>query len=168
VAPKPQDVAKRMVHVCELLWKHGDQALDQAKEADSPLRGRNYDSGRSAKGGVADRTGDVASGRAGRSKAALYDRMAAGLIRLDRELADVETLMRFSLAGPDAEEAKRKLRPRGSGDCGACGVWVSGEGNDRVKSGYCPKHYTAWGRAKAKGESRSEFEHRMRGESDDP
>lgn len=165
--PDPQAVAKKMVHVCEVMWHFGDDALRKAKEETSTLRGRDYaGSGRSAKGSIDDQVGDVATARADRKdKDLMYDKMAKAIIDLDKQLSEVACLFEKMVTPLDEAEAKRKLRKPGSGDCGACGRWVSGVGDDRIRSGYCAKDYKSWNRKKATGMSRSDFEIAVRKES---
>jgi hypothetical protein len=152
---QPRSIAKRMVSVCEKLWNHGDDALEAAKDAQSPLRARNYAAGRSGKGVVDDRTGEVACGRSGRSS--LYDRLVKALTDLDQALIVVDNLIDLIFHRADRAAAKRELRQPGSGDCVACGEWVPGVGSDRIKSGLCPRHYTGWHRARKGGSTRAEY-----------
>lgn len=155
---KPQAVAKRMVRTCERLWKEGDQALALAKDAQSPLRARDYSKGRGATGDVSDQTGDVGSARAERPvtrKGGLpYGRYVKALRALELALADVDGCLDDILVIPDPEEAKKKRQPAGAGYCMACDEPVTGCAEDRLKAGFCG---TCYSEIRETGETREEF-----------
>ena len=52
--------------------------------------------------------------------------------------------------------------PIGAGDCGACGRYVPGRRDDRLRSGYCDTHYRRWCRAGRP--DRGEYAGRIRAE----
>ena len=165
--PTPHGVANYLASFVNMLREHGGEAMANARESRSPLWARDYASGRSGKGGVADSTGNVAAGRLSRDRDDLYDRMAAALVDVERTVSEAFGVFNQASYVIDPAEAKRKLRPAGSGDCVACGCWVTGQDNDRIKSGLCPKDYTAFGRKKREGMTRSEFITWRRSQSDD-
>lgn len=140
----PRSVAKRMVVVCEKLWKNGEEALRLANEAQSPVRARSYGLGRMGRGDVANVTADVGCARA--EKESQHAQLERALTDLENVLIRVDRLVDRQFVKGD----KRKARRSGSGLCVACGEFVPGEGEDRIKSGMCPKDYNAYHYARRK------------------
>lgn len=64
------------------------------------------------------------------------------------------------LTQEQARTSKTPDKRPGVGACAACGDWVSGVDPDRLKGGYCPKHYQQWVRADRP--DRAEFQEQVR------
>lgn len=96
----------------------------------------------------------------------LHQHVQAAVDRLWAAVADLEGLERRleligKLAAPDAAYDP-------SGYCAACDRWVPGTSADRLRSGYCEKHYRAWLRD-GRPHDRAEWERdRRRAERNDP
>lgn len=133
----PATLAKHMVRVCEKVWKKGDEALRLTKDAQSPLRARSYSAGRKSKGVIDNQTMDVGCARVERDTP--HRRLVEAMEQLEIAALKVERLVDEQFIVGD----KAKARKRGSGNCVACGEWVPGEGEDRIKSGMCPADYQA-------------------------
>lgn len=137
--PDSEAVAKQAILACEKLYKQGALALDSAFDARSPLRARGYGHGPVGKGVVVDTTMDIACARAERTGPDAYDE----LVRVINDLEVVALRLR-GLIDRQVQKAPMPAERRrsGAGICVACGKGVSGAGEDRVKSGLCPEHYT--------------------------
>lgn len=175
-APRPRLIAKRMVEVTRKLIDGGDTALAVARENQSPLRARHYSSDR-AHGrhdrpsddgpGYNDQTGTVACTRASRG-GTLYDSFVRALEGLDHSLTRVDGVYDDIMGRAKRREAQRKLRdeslPPGAGHCVACGEWMAGgeDRNNRIVEGLCHAHLVGLGRAKKRGETRSDYISRTR------
>ena len=155
-----------MIRTCERLYKEGNEALAVAKDAQSPLRARDYSAGRGPTGDVSDQTGEVGSARADRAartrKGGLtYGRYVKALRALEIALADIDGVLDDILVPADPEEAKKKKKASGSGYCMACDENVTGGADDRLKAGVCPGCYDE---LRDSGETREEFLTRKRRE----
>lgn len=64
------------------------------------------------------------------------------------------------LTQEQARTTKTPDKRPGVGACAACGDWVTGVDPDRLKAGYCPRHYQQWVRADRP--DRNEFQEQVR------
>ncbi len=67
--------------------------------------------------------------------------MAVNLSKMADLAVSIEQSARFVL------EVKERSKEAQVVHCGACGREVANTSNDRLRSGYCPRHYMAWLRA---------------------
>jgi hypothetical protein len=67
--------------------------------------------------------------------------MAVNLSKMADLAVSIEQSARFVL------EVKERAKESQVVQCEACGREVAGTANDRLRSGYCARHYTAWLRA---------------------
>lgn len=154
--PKPDNekIAKRVALACRILLVDGDDAMKIALDGLSPLRARNYSAGRSGRGVASNTTADAACARADRRGPDAYDEIVRAINDLYHSALRVEGLIGRQMAVvnprvPTAEDMRRmgRDRKRGSGICVACGADVSGNGEDRIKSGLGPGCYKAMRRS---------------------
>lgn len=156
-APRPRDVARHMVAVCEMLWKDGDRVLRTAKDNESPLRARHHDTGRGGKGTVEDETGNVGCSRSERRT--LFDSFGQALRELDDSLIRVRGIHDRIMGKGVAPD--KPTRP-GEGHCVACGEWMPGTPQHRIKDGFCPSHTSGWSKAKREGFERAKYVAKVR------
>lgn len=144
LAPQPAHLAHIMRALADMLDQHGDKALEMA-----PLL--------SARGWPRSTLG---SGSAGNSELTtveaavehpdpiwdhIDDELRDKMTETWTDLLALRTLITKVVAHA-APDQKRMPRP-GSGDCFACGRYVSGSANDRLRAGYCDSCRMAWERA---------------------
>lgn len=161
--PRPRAVAKLMVRVCEKLWKDGDRALKTAKENESPVRARSYSQtdsrsnpeGEDSDPGYNDQTGNVACARTGRKT--LYQQLCDAVNDLEVSLIRVDGVFGKILGNAQKAEASRKMRQPGSGRCVACGEFMPGTRDHRIRDGFCPKDYEDFHEARRRGVTRGEY-----------
>src|SRR5690606_7265997 len=99
---------------------------------------------RAPKGELSDETGDVACAREARKGGTSYQQLCQAVDSADAALVRLERLLDAQFA----TGSKDKQRRAGQGACIACGDYVPGVGEDRLKAGLCPKHYMGLHRAR--------------------
>lgn len=96
-------------------------------------------------GGIADPTGQAAELALAHRHDYIKRCALAALRDLSRAVAHAQ-----GFAGNLSEglrvATKPVTQPAGQGDCLACGRYVTGHPNDRLRSGYCPACYMTWTR----------------------
>lgn len=175
-------------HVCkarQLTDERGEPIVDRrgrpklvgcdCASGQSHLRSRRYDHRDRRPGpdnseddpGYNDQTGAVACSRAERG-GSLYDRFVRDLKGLRISVSNVDRTYDAIMVRAKHAQAKRQVeeesRVAGSGHCKACGEWMPGGDEQRIKGGFCPTHAVGWHRAKERGETQSDYTARVRRE----
>lgn len=166
--PRPRLIARNMIPICEKLMDGGDTALNLARDQQSPLRARRYDThdarqeNRAGDPGYNDQTGAVVCARVERKGSTLYDTFVSALRALDSSLTRVDSAYDKIMGKAKRSEVKRRNRAPGAGRCVACNEWMEGTRERRIREGFCHTHYVGLHRAKAKGMTRSEYISKVR------
>jgi hypothetical protein len=174
VTVQPRRIAVNVLRVCKKLLDGGDTALIRARDHESPLRSRRYDShaggrrvqeNRPDDPGHNDQTGAAACARVQRG-GTLLDTYVRSLSRLESSAMAVDSAYDKIIGVAKTKKAQREAReraaaeslPPGAGHCVACGKWMPGGPVHRIVRGLCPKHKTGYRRARdERGLTRAEY-----------
>ena len=83
-------------------------------------------------------------------------RQLPGMLNRFAQLAEMA-----AVTEPGEVRERTSLKP-GAGSCHACGSWMDGDGEARIKAGLCPTHHRGWVRDRANGMSREAYVNKVR------
>jgi hypothetical protein len=166
----PLALASQMETLAKHLRRDGVAARRLACDWSGPLRAAGGP-GRGSKGDHADPTYAAASALLGRRSGSedpsgywdALKRLAGVLSGAGAELDGIVVQLGRASRNQHLASSDPERKPTlGAGDCAACGEWVTGAAEDRLRSGYCENDYRRWVRAGRP--DRAAFEHATRAE----